>query len=70
MFLGIFFCLRSAVSFDFELAPEHVLNRNGINLFFVAHYFRFCCLTISGDFTNIFIGIYFYYTLLYSTMGC
>lgn len=33
MFLGIFFCLRSAVGFDFELAPEHVLNRNGINLF-------------------------------------
>ena len=68
MFLGIFFCLRSAVGFDFELAPEHVLNRDGINSLFVAHNFRFYCLTIAGGLTNTRKGIIIYFPILYSPL--
>ena len=68
MFLGIFFCLRFAGGLDFELAPEHVPNRDGINSLFVAHNFRFYCLTIAGGLTNTRKGIIIYFPILYSPL--
>ena len=65
MFLGIFFCLRFAGGLDFELAPEHVPNRDGINSLFVAHNFRFYCLTIAGGLTNTRKGIIIYLSLIH-----
>jgi len=50
MFLGIFFSLRSAVVLDFELATEHVPNKDGIKfLFAISSLF---CLKSSGDFNE------------------
>ena len=68
MFLGIFFRLRFAGGLDFELAPEHESNRDGINSLFVAHNFRFCCLTIAGGLTNTRKGIIIYFPILYSPL--
>ena len=72
IFSHIFFRLRSAGGLNFELALEHIPSRNGINLLSVAHIFRFCRLTIVGDFgipvRVFYISTLLYYTLLYYTL--